>query len=205
MMNAKSHWEGIYTAKAPTEVSWYQEHAQHSLALVQRTGVDRTGRITDVGGGASTLVDDLRANAFQHITVLDISAAALQQAQQRRGANAAHVTWVEGDITHMPLPYHFYDVWHDRAVFHFLTKDAERQRYLAAVRHAVKPGGHVIVATFALDGPTRCSGLEVMRYDAEQLHTAFGNEFVLLASDIETHHTPFGTDQQFVYCYCRKQ
>jgi 2-polyprenyl-3-methyl-5-hydroxy-6-metoxy-1,4-benzoquinol methylase len=203
-MNVKTHWEHIYERKTPTQVSWYQEHAQYSLQYVRNTGIQKTDPIIDVGGGASTLVDDLIADGFQHISILDISGSALQYAQQRLGAKANAVNWIEADITQADLPHQAYAVWHDRAVFHFLTQVADRKRYIDAVRHAVRPGGHVIVATFAPDGPDHCSGLEVMRYDPESLHEEFGDRFDLVDSTHETHHTPFGTEQKFIYCYCRK-
>jgi 2-polyprenyl-3-methyl-5-hydroxy-6-metoxy-1,4-benzoquinol methylase len=203
-MNAKTHWQHIYETKAPTQVSWYQEHAQVSMQFIQNTGIQRTGRIIDVGGGASTLVDDLLTAGFQHITVLDISATALQLARERLGARAVDVNWIEADITRADLPHQAYDVWHDRAVFHFLTQPSDRQRYINTVRHAVRTGGHVILATFAPDGPDRCSGLDVVRYSPESLHGEFGESFELVDSSRETHRTPFGTEQKFVYCYCRK-
>ena len=203
-MNAKIHWQHIYETKVPTQVSWYQEHAQFSLQFIQKTGIQRTGHIIDVGGGASTLVDDLVSAGFQHITVLDISATALQLARERLGARAVDVNWIEADITRADLPHQAYDVWHDRAVFHFLTQPSDRQRYINTVQHAVRTGGHVILATFAPDGPDRCSGLDVVRYSPESLHGEFGESFELVESSRETHRTPFGTEQKFVYCYCRK-
>ena len=203
-MNTKPHWEHIYETKAPTQVSWYQEHAQYSLQFIQDTGVSKAGHIIDIGGGASTLVDDLLAAGFQNINVLDVSEHALQLARQRLGTRAGAVNWLEVDITQVELPEQAYDVWHDRAVFHFLTQPADRQRYVQTVRRAVRKGGHVIVATFAPDGPDHCSGLEVVRYSPETLHAEFGTGFELKDSTRETHHTPFGTEQKFVYCYCRK-
>lgn len=162
-METKTHWEEIYTAKPVTEASWFQEHSDLSLQLIEERGVGPTGRIIDVGGGASMLADDLLAHHFENVTVLDISAAALKAAQQRLGPRAAQIIWLEADITTVSLPHHHYDVWHDRAVFHFLTRAEDRHRYVQAVRQAVKPGGHLIIATFAPDGPSQCSGLEVMR------------------------------------------
>lgn len=203
-MNKKTHWEDIYEAKAPNQVSWYQEHAQYSLQYIQNTGIQKTDQIIDIGGGASTLVDDLLVAGFLNISVLDISQAALQVARERLGARAKDVTWIEGDITQAELPYQAYDVWHDRAVFHFLTQAADRGRYIDVVKHAVRKGGHVIIATFATDGPDRCSGLEVMRYSPESLHAEFGEGFEVVDSTHETHQTPFGTEQKFIYCYCRK-
>jgi len=203
-MNAKPHWQHIYETKKPTEVSWYQEHAQASLQFIQKTAVRRTDHLIDVGGGASTLVDDLITAGFQRITVLDISATALTLARKRLGTRGASVNWMEADITQIDLPHQAYDVWHDRAVFHFLTRAEDRKRYIKTVRHAVRTGGHVIIATFAPDGPDRCSGLEVVRYSRESLHSEFGKNFELVDSSRETHHTPFGTEQKFIYCYCRK-
>lgn len=203
-MSKKTHWEHIYETKAPTQVSWYQEHARCSLQFIQNTGISKTDHIIDIGGGASTLVDDLLAAGYRHISVLDISAAALQLARQRLGSRAADVNWVEADMTQANLPSQAYDVWHDRAVFHFLTQAADRRRYIATVQRSVRKGGHVIIATFAPDGPDHCSGLEVARYSPESLHDEFGSSFELLDSTYETHHTPFGTEQKFIYCYCRK-
>jgi 2-polyprenyl-3-methyl-5-hydroxy-6-metoxy-1,4-benzoquinol methylase len=203
-METKTHWEKVYHTKTATQVSWYQLHPSLSLQHIQNTGVGKTGHIIDVGGGASTLVDHLLDDGFHHVAVLDISAAALEAAQLRLGQRAASVEWLEADITQTTLAHHKYDVWHDRAVFHFLTDGHDRQRYVNAVREAVKPGGHVIVATFASDGPDHCSGLEVVRYDPESLHNEFGADFDLLDSAREEHHTPFGTQQKFIYCYCRR-
>lgn len=203
-MNTKTHWEHIYETKATTQVSWYQEHAQFSLQYIQKTGIRKSDHIIDVGGGASTLVDDLIEAGFQNITVLDVSETALQLARQRLGSRAAIVSWIEADITKADLPHDSFEVWHDRAVFHFLTQAADRQHYIDTVRHSVRKGGHVIVATFAPDGPERCSGLEVVRYSPESLHSEFGDSFEVVDSARETHHTPFGTEQKFIYCYCRR-
>lgn len=199
----KTHWEQIYTTKNTTQVSWYQAHAHLSMDFIRQTGVGKQGQIIDVGGGASTLVDDLLADGYKQVTVLDISAAALHTTRQRLGPLAHRVTWLEADITQATLRPHFYDVWHDRAVFHFLTQAEDRARYVARVREAVRPGGHVIVATFADDGPLQCSGLDVVRYSPEQLHAQFGPDFALLQSSREAHQTPFGSVQKFIYCYCR--
>ena len=202
-MSVKTHWEHIYETKAPTQVSWYQEHAQYSLQFIQNAGAQKTDHIIDVGGGTSTLVDDLLAAGFQHISVLDVSGTALQLARQRLGARAVDVNWIEADIMQADLPQQAYDVWHDRAVFHFLTQAADRQRYIDTAQKSVRKGGHVIIATFAPDGPDHCSGLEVVRYSPESLHEEFGKDFELVNSTYETHRTPFGTEQKFIYCYCR--
>ncbi|HVL08472.1 MAG TPA: class I SAM-dependent methyltransferase [Burkholderiaceae bacterium] len=204
-MQSKAHWEQVYTTKPATRVSWFQEHAHQSVELIRQTGADRESHIIDVGGGASTLVDDLVDAGYAHVTVLDLSEAALSTAKARLGERAARVSWQVGDITQVVLPAHAFDVWHDRAVFHFLTTAEERAAYVRTVLHAVKPGGSVIVATFAEDGPEQCSGLPVMRYSADALHAEFGAPFTLLSQAREEHHTPFGTVQQFVYCLCRKE
>jgi 2-polyprenyl-3-methyl-5-hydroxy-6-metoxy-1,4-benzoquinol methylase len=205
-MERKTHWEDVYRTKAPTEVSWFQEHPGISLELIQRTGVDKeSAHIIDVGGGASRLVDELVDRGFRHISVLDISAAALAVAQQRLASASAEIAWLEADITQAALPSGWYDVWHDRAVFHFLTQREDRQRYVDAIQHSVKPGGHIIIATFGPDGPTRCSGLEVVRYDPESLQREFGEGVELVESVYESHQTPFGTEQKFIYCYFRKR
>jgi 2-polyprenyl-3-methyl-5-hydroxy-6-metoxy-1,4-benzoquinol methylase len=203
-MQRKTHWEQVYTTKQPDAVSWYQPHAGQSLALIRATGVAPDAPIIDVGGGASTLVDDLLAAGYTNLTVLDIAAAALQTAQQRLGEHAAQVRWIEADLLSAALEQHAYAVWHDRAVFHFLTAPADQQAYVDLVRRSVHPDGHVIVATFADDGPTHCSGLPVARYSPDQLHATFGAPFTLVEQRREAHPTPFGTVQQFVYCYCRK-
>lgn len=203
-MESKQHWEKVYATKAATEVSWFQEHAALSLKLIREAGVPQSASIIDVGGGASTLVDDLLANGYAHLTVLDLSGAALATARSRLGARAAGVQWVEANVLSADLPAQGYEVWHDRAVFHFLTSEEERHAYVSQVLRVVKPGGLVIVATFAEDGPTQCSGLPVMRYSAGALHGEFGAPFQLLGHERESHHTPGGNEQKFVYCFCRK-
>ncbi len=203
-MDSKQHWEQVYVTKASDSVSWFQEHADQSLRFIHNTGLGTNAAIIDVGGGASNLVDDLVAEGYTDLTVLDLSSAALAVAKQRLGKQADAVHWMEGDITRAEFPEYRFDIWHDRAVFHFLTDPADRHAYVERVMHAVRPDGHVIVATFAADGPEKCSGLPVMRYQPEGLHAEFGDAFLLVAHEKEVHHTPFGTDQQFVYCYCRK-
>jgi ubiquinone/menaquinone biosynthesis C-methylase UbiE len=202
-MENKTHWEHIYQTKETARVSWYQLHPHLSLKYIQNTGIGKSSHIIDVGAGASTLVDHLLDDGFQQITVLDISSEALEIAQKRLGQHARSVNWLEADITQVALPQNQFDVWHDRAVFHFLTESQDRQKYVNLVKNAVKPGGHIIVATFASNGPEQCSGLEVSRYDPESLHSEFGNDFELLDSTHEEHQTPFGTEQKFIYCYCR--
>jgi len=204
-MQSKEHWEQVYTTKAPSSVSWFQDHARQSIHLIRQTGVAWGAAVIDVGGGASTLVDDLLVEGYSNVTVLDLSEAALAASKARLAGRAGRATWLVGDITKVNLPSHAYDIWHDRAVFHFLTRREEREAYVQAVLRAVKPGGHVIVATFAEDGPEKCSGLPVMRYSADSLHAQFGAPFTLLQQQGEEHCTPFGTVQRFIYCLCRKE
>jgi 2-polyprenyl-3-methyl-5-hydroxy-6-metoxy-1,4-benzoquinol methylase len=202
-MDAKTHWENVYTTKAPESVSWYRAHLETSIALVGRATGSLSASIVDIGGGESTLVDDLLVRGYKNLTVLDISQTAIDVTKKRLGSAAEQVHWLVGDIVEVELDPQVYDVWHDRAVFHFLRTPEQRVNYVRQVTLAVKPGGHVIVSTFGPEGPTRCSGLEVMRYDAESLHSEFGGRFRLVESSKELHQTPFGTTQQFLFCYCR--
>ena len=202
-MDTSSHWQSVYTQKSPESVSWFQAAPVRSHTLITQVAPARDASIVDIGGGASTLVDALLASGYTALTVLDLAPAALQHARERVGATAETVTWVAADVLTVDFPAASVDVWHDRAVFHFLTQPAARAQYLAQVRRALRPGGHVVIATFADDGPTRCSGLEVARYAAPELHAAFGAEFVLEASEREVHVTPSGATQAFTYCVCR--
>ena len=202
-MSKRDHWEGVYRKKGSDEVSWYRPHLDRSLAFLDRAGLPADAAILDVGGGASTLVDDLLERGFMRVSVLDLSNAAIEQAKKRLGPAAERVAWIVGDVIEVELPEHGYDFWHDRAVFHFLTDDEARRRYVAQVLHALKPRGHIVVATFGPEGPEKCSGLSVMRYSAEGIHDQFGSEFQKAGSDREVHRTPWGTEQEFVYCYCR--
>jgi 2-polyprenyl-3-methyl-5-hydroxy-6-metoxy-1,4-benzoquinol methylase len=201
-MDARTHWEKIYTTKAPDQVSWYRPHLETSLALIKRAAKDRSASIIDVGGGESTLVDDLLDEGFQNVTVLDVSQQAIETNKTRLGERASSVHWLVADITQVELQPRFYEVWHDRAVFHFLTAKEHRAAYVRQVARSVKPGGHVIVSTFGPEGPTKCSGLDVVRYDADSLHDEFGTRFRLVESSKEVHETPFGATQQFLYCLC---
>lgn len=203
-MNEQAYWDKVYQTRSADAVSWFQAHATRSLSIIQSITTDPEARIIDVGGGASTLVDDLLAHGFGQLSVLDLSASALAVARQRLGACGARVEWIAGDIRQVELPGQHYDIWHDRAVFHFLTEPADRRAYIRQVMHAVKPGGHVIVATFAPDGPEQCSGLPVARYAPQQLHDEFGPAFELLEHASEEHKTPWGAVQHFVYCHCVK-
>lgn len=202
-MGGHDHWEAIYGAKASQDVSWYRPHLDRSLKFINQAGLSPDAAIIDVGGGASTLVDDLLARGYCNVTVLDLSETAITQARTRLGTTADRVTWIVGDVTRLELPEQRYEFWHDRAVFHFLTEQEDRERYISKVRHTLKPGGHIVVATFGPDGPERCSGLPVARYSPEGIHGQFGNQFAKIGSDGELHHTPWGSEQEFVYCYCR--
>jgi 2-polyprenyl-3-methyl-5-hydroxy-6-metoxy-1,4-benzoquinol methylase len=202
-VDTKTHWEQIYAGKAPEAVSWYRPHLETSLALVERAASGYSASIIDIGGGESTLVDDLLAWGYENITVLDVSETAINVTKERLGLAAERVRWLTADITEVQLQRGAYDVWHDRAVFHFLTVEEHRAAYVRQVAHAVKPRGHVIVSTFGPEGPSKCSGLDVIRYDAESLHDQFGVRFRLVESSKELHRTPFGTTQQFMFCYCR--
>lgn len=202
-MNEQHHWDTVYKTKAPDALSWYRPHLDKSLQLIERAALSQSASIIDIGGGEATLVDDLVGGGYRNITVLDISQTALEVAQRRLGAAARTVCWLAADITNIELPRQHYDVWHDRAVFHFLTQPAQRAAYVRQVALAVKPGGTIIVATFGPEGPDMCSGLPTVRYDADALHNEFGARFRLVESTKEVHETPFGTTQQFLYCYCR--
>jgi 2-polyprenyl-3-methyl-5-hydroxy-6-metoxy-1,4-benzoquinol methylase len=200
---AKEHWENIYQRIPAEAVSWYRPHLETSLELIERVAGGLGTSIIDVGGGESTLVDDLVARGYEHVTVLDISETAIEASKKRLGAAATRVRWMAADVTLAEFERGAYDVWHDRAVFHFLTEQEQRVAYVQQVARAVKPGGYVIVSTFGPEGPTKCSGLDVVRYDAEELHGRFGAHFRPVESREEIHTTPTGKLQQFLYCLCR--
>jgi len=204
MLDRKKHWEKIYGEKKPDEVSWYQAHPQRSMELIGQAAIAKDGSLIDVGGGASRLVDLLLDEGFRHVSVLDISAGALAYAKERLGPRAKDVTWLESDITTF-VPNGTYDLWHDRAVFHFLTEEIERKKYLDSARRALKSGGHLILAAFALDGPEKCSGLPVRRYDAALLQETLGADFALLREIPESHKTPWETEQKFNYFLLKKK
>ena len=197
-MDRKAHWEHIYQDKLPINVSWYQAEPELSLALIRGTGVASAAPIIDVGGGASVLVDRLLAAGFEKLAVLDISAAAIQHARTRLGKLANRVTWYEADVTAFAPP-HAFELWHDRAVFHFLTDREDRKRYVRALKEAVVPDGHVIIAAFAIGGPKKCSGLEIVQYDAARLCDELGGEFELLETRDEMHITPAHAEQKFSF------
>lgn len=199
----RSHWEGVWARRSPSEVSWYQRESATSLSLIRRAGVPRDAAIIDVGGGASTLVDALLDDGFTDVTALDLAEHALEHARARLGERASRVAWIRGDVTAIDLE-RSYGLWHDRAVFHFLTDARDRERYRALLHRSVPPGGSIIVATFALDGPERCSGLPVERYSPERLLEALGPGLALEESLAEAHRTPAGATQRFVFCRFRR-
>ena len=202
-METAKHWETVYQNKTFDSVSWYAPQLGESLRLIEQLCPDRRAAVIDVGGGESTLVDDLLARQYVDVSVLDLSATAIDFTRKRLGDRAQQVAWFVGDATRHDFGARQFDLWHDRAVFHFLTEDADRRAYVDRVRRSVKPGGFVVMATFGPQGPQRCSGLDVIRYDDQHLHGEFGVDFQLLGSELMQHHTPMGTDQQFLYCWCR--
>ncbi len=194
----QAHWEHVYATKDATAVSWFEENPAVSLELIRASGVDADAGIIDIGGGASRLVDALIGKGFKHLTVLDLSDKALAAARARLGARASEVGWIVADVTQWQ-PAQEYDVWHDRAAFHFLTEPGERAAYAACLHKAVRPGAYVIIGTFALDGPERCSGLPVMRHDAASLGAMLGPSFALMETRSHVHHTPMGAIQRFQF------
>ena len=201
--NRKSHWEAVYTTKGENEVSWFQENPAPSLELIELARLTPGSAIVDIGGGASRLVDGLLARGFNRVTVLDISQAALEAARTRLGERASQVQWIVADVTQWHSTQTF-DLWHDRAAFHFLTDPADRSAYVARMKQAIKPGGHVIIGTFATDGPERCSGLPVNRYDAAGLAPELGEGFELIGSRRHDHSTPWNSAQRFQFCVFRR-
>jgi SAM-dependent methyltransferase len=202
LIGTRTHWDRIFAEKPSDQMSWYRSHLDASLALIERVGAGPSASIIDVGGGESTLVDDLLARGYSNLAVLDISQVAIAASKKRLGGTAERVHWLAVDITQAELEPSSYDVWHDRAVFHFLTAEADRRAYVRQVLRSVRRGGHIIVSAFGPEGPTKCSGLEVVRYNAESLHAEFGANFQLISSSRELHETPWGTSQQFIYCHC---
>jgi len=195
----QAHWDNVYGTKSATEVSWYEARPVHSLELVRATGVRQSDALIDVGAGASLLVNEWLEAGYGDITVLDLSAEALGRLRERLGDRGARVTFVREDVTAFN-PTRRYALWHDRAVFHFLVDAEDRARYVEALHRAVQPRGHVILATFGPEGPQRCSGLPVARYDSAALARELGSEFQLADSLLTVHRTPWGAEQQFLYC-----
>ena len=202
-LNRKKHWENVYGQKKPVEVSWYQVEPAVSLGFITLIEIDSAAKIIDVGGGASVFVDKLLNQGFQNLTVLDISSKAIHHAQERLGRRAENVSWIEADVTEFESSIQ-YDFWHDRAVFHFLTDAEDRTKYVRRLKESIKPGGHVVIAAFAIDGPPKCSGLDVERYSPEKMKNELGDSFELVNSVTELHITPWNKQQKFIYCYFKK-
>jgi SAM-dependent methyltransferase len=200
----QAHWEKVYATKRENEVSWFQENPAPSLDLIAKAGATALSSVIDVGGGASRLVDALVEDGFRDVTVLDLSDAALTAAKARLGGRAEQVQWVVADVTEWEPHAAAYDVWHDRAAFHFLTEERDRAAYVARLIKAVKPGGCAIIGTFAPDGPERCSGLPVVRYDAESLRRVVGDAFELIETLRHEHRTPWGSEQHFQFSLFRR-
>lgn len=198
MFDRKAHWQDIYREKSAIDVSWFQKEPELSLKLIRNTQVARDEPIIDVGGGASLLVDYLCKEGFTNLAVLDISDNALASAKKRLGDSAKNVEWFEADITQFYAPHQF-SLWHDRAVFHFLTDQSDRNSYVEALKRALRSGGHLIIAAFAIGGPEKCSGLKIVQYDSHKMIAVFGEDFELLEERNEVHITPANKEQKFMY------
>lgn len=198
------HWDSVYAKRAATEVSWYQARPDTSLALIERSGIAKGDALIDVGGGASTLVDHLLAAGYTDLSVLDIAAGAFTQSQQRLGTRADAINWIVSDVTQFE-PQRGFRLWHDRAVLHFLTQPEHQVQYVDVLQQALEPGGTAIIATFGPDGPTRCSGLDIQRYNIASLESLLAPRFELQSHELEYHQTPTGGEQQFLYsCWTRR-
>jgi len=203
-MTQEDHWERVYSGKPSRKLGWYKPHLQTSLEWIEELGLARNASIIDVGGGASTLVDDLLHAGYQTITVLDISEKALSSSRERLGERAELVRWLTGDISSVDLPSNQYELWHDRAALHFLTEPDQQRVYRDQLLKSLKPGGHLVIGTFALEAPPKCSGLPVRRYSEDQLGSLLGTEFELLRHQKEQHVTPTGVEQMYLYCHFRR-
>jgi SAM-dependent methyltransferase len=200
----RDHWEGVYQQKSAEAVSWYAPRLETSLALLEAAHPGSDARVIDVGGGASTLPDHLLDRGIGALTVLDLSPTALERSRARLGERGDAITWIAGDVTRVDLPADAYDVWHDRAAFHFLTEPEEQARYAERLHRSLVDGGHVVLATFALDGPERCSGLPVQRYDPAGMARALGGDLTVVDARHERHTTPWGSTQAFQFAVFRK-
>lgn len=203
-MTRREHWEKVYATTPPNKVGWYKTHLETSLNWIKALPLDKDANIIDVGGGCSTLVDDLLRNGYRSITVTDLSQTALTLTKMRLGEKAASISWLEGDVTSMDLPAARYDLWHDRAVFHFLIEPEQRQRYVSNLVRGLKSAGHLIMATFSPEAPPKCSGLPVERYSADKLGAVLGSEFLLKKEKKELHTTPGGVEQMYLYCHFQR-
>jgi hypothetical protein len=200
--NYKDHWQNVYETKNPNEVSWTQKIPQTSLDLIEKVSKRKSSKIIDIGGGDSNLVDFLLEKGFENISVLDISAKALEKAKTRLETQAENVDWIVTDITEFKTSTE-YDIWHDRAAFHFLTTQDEIKKYIEIVRSAVSDT--LIIGTFSVDGPQKCSGLPILQYNEERLKNIFSQDFELVRSFTEDHITPFNTVQNFIFCQFKKK
>jgi len=196
----KKHWEQVYGNKSPDETSWFQREPRLSLSMIANTGFGPEASVIDIGGGASLLVDHLLDRGYRDLSVLDISLAAQGQASQRLGERAEQIEWIEADVTTFN-PVRRYDIWHDRAAFHFLISDRDRRSYVDVLRNSLAPGGQAIIATFAPGGPEKCSGLDIVQYDSGKLGRELGAEFMLQEQEEETHITP--ANRQQLFCFFR--
>jgi len=204
-MNDAEHWEQIYATRSSRQVGWYAPHLKTSLNWIAELKLASKAPIIDVGGGASTLVDDLLVAGHRNLTVLELSESAITLSKKRLGTESDSVTWLQGDVMQVELPSHYFDLWHDRAVFHFLTNPKQQQKYKDALLRALKPGGHFLIGAFHLDAPPQCSGLPVQRYSVEMLCDSFAKEFHLQRYHHEIHRTPSGVEQSYVYCLFQKK
>jgi SAM-dependent methyltransferase len=203
MTDRKTHWENVYTNKSPLQMSWYQEEPALSLLLIRNTRLALDAAMIDVGGGASTLVDRLCEEAYTNVAVLDVSSSALAHAKARLAENAKVVEWFEEDVTSFSPPHRF-SLWHDRAVFHFLTTKSDRDKYINVLKQALEPDGHLIIMAFAIGGPVKCSGLDIVQYDANKLMAELGQGFRLVETGYEVHLTPSGGEQKFAYFHIKR-
>ena len=203
-MDKISHWKNIYQTKDPKNVSWFAPHLFKSLEFLTKTSLEKNDPMIDVGAGTSTLADDLLGQGFTRLTILDISSESLEVSKKRLGKEAQKIEWIVGDITSAKLSKNYYKLWHDRAVFHFLTKPEEKEKYKLMLRESLAPKGYALIATFSLEGPEKCSGLEVFRYSPETLSRDLGAGFQLMEAATESHKTPSGTVQAFIYCLFQK-
>ena len=203
MSDRKTHWENVYTNKSPSQVSWYQEDPALSLQLIRNTQLALDAAMIDVGGGASTLVDRLCEEAYTNVAVLDVSSSALAHIKARLAEKAQTVEWFEEDVTCFSPPHRF-SLWHDRAVFHFLTTKSDRDKYINVLKQALEPDGHLIIMTFSIGGPVKCSGLDIIQYDANKLTEELGQGLELVETGYEVHLTPSGGEQKFAYFHFKR-
>jgi ubiquinone/menaquinone biosynthesis C-methylase UbiE len=204
IVESKSHWDNVYQHTDPSQVGWYRPHLERSLQLIDEISLEPSAHIVDIGGGCSTLVDDLLDKGFANVTILDLSSHAIEIAKQRLGNRSGDVEWIEADVTKDPIPANQFDLWHDRAVFHFLTSPEDRSAYFAAAWQSLKPNGYLLIATFSPEAPPKCSGLDVIRYTTALLSHEFEAGFDLIHSLEQEHVTPSGVRQPYIYCCFRK-